>query len=111
MCRFWLSGVPSLLSVRRLQGVRGCCSGVNFAVGAGLVALEDHNRVLQQGGGVLDIGSGKAAVFTAGDLDFLVLLQGFMCGGFRQLLPAVEDQQGGRTAKQPAAGGALAGRV
>ena len=31
-----------------------------------------------------------------------------MCGGFRQLLPAVEDQQGGRTAKQPAAGGALA---
>ena len=31
-----------------------------------------------------------------------------MGGAFREILPAVEDQQGGRTEKQPAAGGALA---
>nr|DAW32685.1 MAG TPA: hypothetical protein [Caudoviricetes sp.] len=84
-----------------------CCSGVALAVGAGLVAFEDHNRVLQQGGGVLDIRSGKAAVFTASDLDVLVLLQGFVGGLFWEILPAVEDQQGGRTKKQPVAGGAL----
>jgi hypothetical protein len=47
-----------------------------------MVAFEDHNRILQQCGGVLDIGSGKAAVFTAGDLDFLVLLmRSPVCGG------------------------------
>lgn len=94
-----------------VQGGFWRCSGVALAVGAGLVAFEDHNRVLQKGGGILDIGSGKAFVFTAGDLDFLVLLQCFVGGLFRENLPAVEDQQGGRTTKKSAAGGSAYGMV
>lgn len=63
----------SNIKEQRPGGFRVGCSGVNFAVCAGLVAFKDQNRISQQGGGVLDVGRGKAFVFAAGDLDFLVL--------------------------------------